>query len=570
MKKNDLIFMLSLCILLTAFSCKKEKDKPESSKTEVTAVMEQFAGIPESCFWQADDVLNVFGPYEQQGHDFTLALGAGRKEGDFSYAGAVKSPYYAFFGSTSSSARVDRNVLNFNIPDVQPYKQGGVAHAANPMFAFSEDGSLLMRNLFGLLEVQACGSAKVKTVELHQEPGNGTLCGEMSLEFDLHAPADIESWTLKGGADGNTLKLDCADGVQLAVENWQSFYFVLPPCALDNGFSICFYDMENNMVKEQTFDACAPADHYVTRNHLNTVAVNGVMADPVLEGMLPGTFTVDERGSKVCFSQGNLEYNLHTGEWRFFDQQYALEEVTGESVGCNYANYDASHNGWISLFGWAANGINRNGSGSVLMPELTASESVYSINGVGNLQISEHADYDWGHNPISNGGNAPDVWRTMTANEYEYLFMERSASALNGVPNARFVMAVICDYSGIVLFPDSYIHPDDVTLPTNINDSEAYYASNLFGFDEWRKMELAGAVFLPANGKRESNDVTDDMSVVGRTNENGNYWTASCPGYYNIGTHSYSLLFRKKHVSFFDNRVRAIGMSVRLVHDVDR
>ena len=85
----------------------------------------------------------------------------------------------------------------------------------------------------------------------------------------------------------------------------------------------------------------------------------------------------------------------------------------------------------------------------------------------------------------------------MTKDEWGYLFNTRSASTVNGTANARYAKGTVNSVAGVILFPDSYTHPDGVAQPTNINSSGANYTGNNYSTSDWTAMQAAGAVFLP-------------------------------------------------------------------------
>lgn len=75
---------------------------------------------------------------------------------------------------------------------------------------------------------------------------------------------------------------------------------------------------------------------------------------------LPGKFTVDAQGTKVCFAKGNLQYQPSTGSWRLADNQYDFVGGTGDDA-VVYGNVPGSdntlaasggYNGWKDLHTW--------------------------------------------------------------------------------------------------------------------------------------------------------------------------------------------------------------------------
>jgi len=168
----------------------------------------------------------------------------------------------------------------------------------------------------------------------------------------------------------------------------------------------------------------------------------------------------------------------------------------------------------------------------------------------------------WGTNAISNGGNAANSgWRTLTggdSGEWNYLFNSRSASTVIGTENARFAKAKLFDTTyGVILFPDSYTHPDGVDAPTGINKTDGTsWDGNKYSAADWSKMEEAGCVFLPAAGCRKGTTVDSAGSY-------GGYWSSSPDG--SNAVYAYGVGFGSGDLNPAGGIYRYYGFSVRLV-----
>ena len=129
-------------------------------------------------------------------------------------------------------------------------------------------------------------------------------------------------------------------------------------------------------------------------------AQHSIPPTPSGDGVLNGAFSVSAN-TQVYFSQGNLQYQASTDIWRFAEHQWDI-------VGSDNSNISASYSGWIDLLGWGTGGN----------PTLAS---------------TDYNDYitftDWGVNAISNGGNAANQWRTLTKDEWIYLFYGRTNAA---------------------------------------------------------------------------------------------------------------------------------------------
>ena len=233
-------------------------------------------------------------------------------------------------------------------------------------------------------------------------------------------------------------------------------------------------------------------------------------------GVLPGAFSVSY-SKKVRFSQGNLQYIGSGGYWRFADHQWEHFGNNGQGGSSTSASRD--------LFAWGTSGWD---CGNTYYKPYEWGKNDPTLFGPPGKQslVYTYANSDWGvYNAIVNGGNRPNQWRTPTEREWVYLFKSRSASTVNGVSNARYMLAVVNDVFGMVLFPDVYTHPSGVALPKKqkinvekptTNDFNSYNGS------EWLLMEEAGCVFLPITGFM----VASGYSPYGE--KYGYYWTASC------------------------------------------
>ena len=293
----------------------------------------------------------------------------------------------------------------------------------------------------------------------------------------------------------------------------------------------------------------------------------------VPEGAIDGLFSVSPT-QKVYFSQGNLQYQAFTNTWRFAEHQwdYVGTQIPdewggygGTVSGSDNSNISQAYSGWIDLFGWGTSGYNH--GANCYQPWSTSLwESDY--HAYGNWQYNlydQNGHADWGYNSISNGGTI-NTWRTLKGgcddnSEWHFLFNSRTASMVNGVPNARFAKACVNGVHGMILFPDSYMHPNGVLLPTGINDSsssEGWYSNN-YSIVDFQSMEQHGAVFLPAAGVRAGTYVYD-------VDTHGYYWSAS---YYRDNIYMAYMMNFQENAVLMNACSRYGGLSVRLVQDAN-
>ena len=261
-------------------------------------------------------------------------------------------------------------------------------------------------------------------------------------------------------------------------------------------------------------------------------------------GAINGKFSVSST-KQVFFSKGNLQAwtnNYGTSwVWSFAEHQY---EYIGDNSANKYINgsMTVSTNGTVDLFGWNGNSSSYDNYG--------INNSTTTTN-YGNTR-SEALKHDWGHNEIANGGNTADTWRTLTKDEWEYVFKTRSTTS-----GVRYAKAKVGSAKGVILLPDDW-NTSFFTL-SSTNTADASYTANTITDSDWDTyLEFHGAVFLPAAGYRSG-------KIVSSSNSEGYYWSSDS---YNANN-AYRISFKLSNLNYADNDSRKEGNSVRVVSDVE-
>ena len=271
-------------------------------------------------------------------------------------------------------------------------------------------------------------------------------------------------------------------------------------------------------------------------------------------GAINGVFSVSA-SQYVFFSQGNLQYQASTNTWRFAEEQY---DYMGEAN----SNISSYNSGWIDLFGWGTSGWSESGA-TYYQPwsKDMSDASLYGPPGSQNL-TGYNANADWGvYNKISNGGNTTNTWRTMTKNEWDYVFNTRAT-----ITGIRYAKAQVNGVCGVILLPDNWI--SDYYSLSDTNVSSANYSTNVISSSIWENnLEAHGAVFMPAAGKRQNTSVYN-------LNDNGYYWATSYGNNNNFGeSYRYMAYHMCVYNTLFNpmasDGTRSWGMSVRLVCPVE-
>ena len=237
-----------------------------------------------------------------------------------------------------------------------------------------------------------------------------------------------------------------------------------------------------------------------------------------------GVFSIAE--NKIAtFATGNLQY--HTGDkiWRFAKQQYQVVGKQNINLG------DPTFAGWIDMFGWST------------------AETYFGVDPSNSNELYDGEFVDWG--TVFEG----EKWSTLSADEWKYLLNTRAnATQLKQI-------ATVDTLLGIMLFPDAWVMPESIDVTAKLDTA---YNVNVYNYTiaQWEALEAAGAIFLPAAGRRtggygnminydQEDETREDYLVNGgfyRWHDNLNcycyYWT--------------STINEKKDVSYLHNIV-ALG-----------
>ena len=219
-------------------------------------------------------------------------------------------------------------------------------------------------------------------------------------------------------------------------------------------------------------------------------------------------------GKKILFSPGNLQYQASTKIWRFAEHQYDI-------IGEDNKNISDTYSGWIDMFGWG-----------------TGNNPIVTSTNVNDYKTFT----DWGINPISNGGNEANQWRTLTYHEWNTL--TTSAGYKSGGK------ATVNEIRGYVLMPDGWVR--DGSFIPGADD----WSTNQYSVEKWENLESMGAVFLPIGGHRTSTT----MFLY----DSGDYWSSSQVSAAGL---AYYYTFQINDVSMSSDYCYG-GRYVRLVKDV--
>lgn len=192
--------------------------------------------------------------------------------------------------------------------------------------------------------------------------------------------------------------------------------------------------------------------------------------------------------TKVRFSSGNLQAKFKGSssyEWSFAPHQYnfigGTKDLDGDGKTGNNKISKPDVGDVVDLFGWSTDTDGNNWG-------------ILSVEG-----SNEFGDNfkDW-------GPQIGESWRTLTSEEWQYLFNGDKRTGL-----CAYGVTVVGSQCCIILYPDGY-----AGIRVNNGDTSSYDTE-----EEWAAAEKEGVVCLPAAGYRTKDKVY--------TNNYGRYWSST-------------------------------------------
>lgn len=218
----------------------------------------------------------------------------------------------------------------------------------------------------------------------------------------------------------------------------------------------------------------------------------------IVDGAIMVKYAVSATDS-VYFSQGNLQFNamagtrtcstgaIKIGIFRFAEHQY-------DYIGKDNSNASSSYNGWIDLFEWATSGYHDPDDPTNTVYEPYSRDGNYlpgnRTHGNGPLSSSveltgQNQNYDWGvFNPIDNGGNLCNQWRTLTKDEWDYLVSHHKGSIIT-----------VSGILGYMICPKNWQCPNEISYREG-DDNVNNYSMNQFSI-----LNSTGIIFFPFAGR---------------------------------------------------------------------
>lgn len=329
---------MSIAMLMAMASCSSSDDAVEEIKEESKLVPMTFTATQESnaetrsalnnsngVDWQAGDEISVFdGTGEGCNHQFSLTGDA--TKGRFSGAASSEATSFTAVYPYTEGAQLESDgiVSGITLPAVQTATPNSFDPKAALMMAYSTNKSKLdFKNAVSLVKVTTQFACKKIVLSANEDiAGTGTL----TMTFDNAKDTYTSSFTFNSGSS-KTITLKPATGESFDAG---TYYIVVPPTTLTNGFSISFINSADTKAYTRTSTKNNIFNRSGIRNlgtfkesdetWTSTIESNGnVKASQQIDLGLTITGS-DSKQYRVIFAKSNLTANgLATNEYDYGD-----------------------------------------------------------------------------------------------------------------------------------------------------------------------------------------------------------------------------------------------------------
>lgn len=537
--------LLAIAIAALAFgACQKENSNVIFIEAEGMHNGTKMAINGNSSYWEDGEFVHIDDD-NNNGDNFMISVDpiTGDASVDVSDHDLLRTPLTGVYPSTCYGGH-SGNEYGVNIPPNYLYSigSGGKQSLRTPMMAYTENGNtLLFKHLTGAVTVEIINDfgIDVRVIDLTVSSNLYELWGTRTIDITNITRDATDADTVQTASEDHRQVQILFDEDQLIIPSGDTARVQVPvlPVGALNKFTVTVtVQNKDDVDMNYTFSRQQASSHYLLRAQIGYA--------PAKFG---GRFHYGTGSQYVRFAPGNLQYQASNDPltnqptWRFAKHQWDLVDHDPSTSG-NATSVDRdTQEGWIDLFGYGTSGENRGQIAYQPWNASTVDADYISCNLSGDYYV--WSDWGW-NNPISNGGNIPEMWRTP---DWDLI-----------IPTNQLAYAQVNGVNGIIILPVDYSHPLPQALnlytygSSGINDN---YGANIISFADWPKMEVAGAIFLPAAGMRIGTNLNDFLESTGC------YWSSTGHG----NGQAYGLLFGPGNISSSYQHPVSHGCAVRLI-----
>lgn len=296
--RHTLLFLSSAILLLTASCAFNEEQAVPVVKAEGATICATLE-IPQDetkttlnndnqVIWSAGDAFSLL--TDKTNDRFEITAGAGTASASFYGSVSGKAPFYALY-PYSGNCRIEDGSVKFSLPQEQTYANGSFAPGASPAIAYlasATDGAHF-KNLCGVLQINLCGSGKMKGVEVINLDGK-PLWGDCAVALDGKQGTNDQTMTVTGGS--NIIKVVFDKEITLMAATPRVVDVVVPAGSFAKGFSVRGFDAKGAAISFLTAqnEKVKTARSFITAMEKLKIPSNGEPLDTCFRGYYKDVF----------------------------------------------------------------------------------------------------------------------------------------------------------------------------------------------------------------------------------------------------------------------------------------
>ena len=513
---------MSIAMLMAMASCSSSDDAVEEIKEDSKLVPMTFTATQESnaetrsalngsngVDWQAGDEISVFdGTGAGCNHQFSLTGDASL--GKFSgIASSEATSFTAVYPYTEGATLgEDGSVSGITLPAEQTATPNSFDPKAALMMAYSTDKSKLdFKNAVSLVKVTTQFACKKIVLSANEDiAGTGTL----TMTFDNANETYTSSFTFNSGSS-KTITLKPATGESFDAG---TYYIVVPPTTLTNGFSIRFI----NSADTKAYTRTSTKNNQFNRSKIKDLGT-------FTESGTSWTSTMESNGNVKASQQVDMgEFDINGKKYRVI---FTKSNLTATGLAENESDYG-------DYFAWGAT------------EPLYTSYSGTTFNGWKDGK-------SYGYHPY----NAP-YYDISTTSYTKYTTDGETLKAADDDDAANVILRGDWQLPTKEIWGALYnANQDKVYWGPNNGDKTLETISEIQGMKITKKDDSKTYIFLPAAGYVRATSFQEVGSIF-------YYWSGSASS-----TGAYDLTFWNGSVTAQDSSYRYFGFSVRPVRLVE-
>lgn len=266
--------------------------------------------------WNADDRVSIFNQ-NTFNHEYAFTGNDGDNSGTFTKVPnenfLTSNPLdlvYSVYPYQESTKISNDGILTVNLPSKQAYRENSFGRGANTMIAVSRDNELMFKNLCGYLAISLYGKdVTVSSITIKGNSGE-LIAGSASVTAILDSIPSL-AFNTSEATDEITMGFDQPVKLGASAEDATTFWFVVPPTAFENGFTITVWDDQKGV-----FDRSTKSSLEIKRSIRSRMAPLEVEPIP-LKNFQPLTLEAIEEGNVYLNNPLGLtiEYSIDSTEW---------------------------------------------------------------------------------------------------------------------------------------------------------------------------------------------------------------------------------------------------------------